>query len=280
MVVARPGLHRYVMFNSRQAKRSRRIVGISVICLFLLLVPAGYEVSAREPAGQYSHSGKGKLLYIEGVSDLFADFKAWAWQSGIHIESRMGGSIWNEKNGTKVSVYNKENKVFFRQDAESYLVDLKQDYVPIPIETLEPSTKTEFLGKPAKKYLGYANLGRLGRQCVAEFTCIDNDRLTPVAHRMWCRFLGLNRFDFGIPVQLNQKRAAVVSCTDKVMKLGQPVWCRVLVTNTMKDLPGTTDSFAVKPDWKQAKDKAGMLFGSNGDISQKDLDDLFRSKTK
>lgn len=268
------------MFDSKQTRQNCLFVFVSALYLCLFLISAPLEVCAKNPGQNLSPAGKGKLLYIKGTSDLFVDFEAWAWKSGIHIESKMGGSIWNEKNPGKVSVYNKENKVYYLQDSESYLVDLKQDFVPIAMDTLEPPTKTVFLGREAKKYQGYANLGKLGRQRVAEITCIDNDRLTPQAHHMWCRFLGLNRFDLGIPVLLNQKRSRVVSCTDKVMKLAPPIWCRVLVTNTMKDLPSSADSFAVKPNWKQAKDKAGMLFSSDGNISQRDLEDLFRSRSK
>ncbi len=266
------------MFKNEQAKGKRRFSFVSALSTCLCLSLNGLPATAlKAPAAT---TNKSKVLYIEGTSDIFVNFKARAFRSNIHIVSRLGGSIWKEQAAEMVTVYNNENKVFFNQPAETYLTELRQDYLPIPIEELDPPLKTVFEGRPAKKYLGYAKLGKMGRQCVVELTCIENNWLTPVAHRMWCKFLGLNRYDFGLPVLLTQRRASIVSCDAQGVKLGRPVWVRVLVTNKIKELPYTAESFAVKPNWKQAKDKAALLFSQNGDLQAKDLDDFFRSKPK
>lgn len=267
------------MFHSEQAQRKRRLVGASLLCSAFLLLAFGLPPTESKPSPKDS-GGKGKLLYIEGASDLFANFKARASRSKIHIESKMGGSIWDDKTPEKVLVYNNENKVYFLQDAKAYLTDLNQDFLPIPIEDLDAPTKVQFDGRPARRYLGYAKLGKMGKQCVADFTCLDGFALTPSAHRMWCRFLGLNRGDFGLPVLLTQRRARVVGYDDKTVKLGQPVWCRVLTTTKARDLPLQADSFAVKADWKQAKDKAALFFSKDGSLQAKDIDDFFRSSAK
>jgi len=256
--------------------RLRRGLIFGLFCLAIFESTA----SARESTGKNTVSTKGKLLYIEGTSDIFANFKARAGHSDIHIESRMGGSIWHEKSSNTVTVYNNENKVFFVQKMDDYMRDLNQDFLPMPIEELKPPTKTTFDGRPAKKYLGYANIGKKGRQCVAEITCIDNQSLDPAAHRIWCSFLGLKRTDFGLPVLLNQKRASVVSCDAKVMKLAQPIWVRVLITTKLKEMPVAPDSFSVKPNWKQARDKAALLFSKDGSLGAHDIDDFFRSNAK
>lgn len=225
-------------------------------------------------------TNKGMLIYLEGTSDIFVNFKARASQSNIHIESRMGGSIWKEQNPNTVLIYNNENKVFFAQPTKDYLTELTQDYLPIPIEKFDQPIKTVFQGRPASKYLGYGNVGKMGRQCVVELTCIDGFKLTPAAHQMWCKVLGLNRQVSGLPVLLRQQRACVLSCDAKVVKLGRPTWVRVLTTNRLKDLPVTVETFAINPNWKQAKDKAALLFSENGSLQAKDLDDFFRSNTK
>ncbi len=263
------------MSQSEQAvRRVRYCASVALICLAIGTMPAfakpGVKVSASS----------GKLIYIEGTSDLFANFKATASQSCFHIESRMGGSIWKEQTPNTVTIYNNENKVFYAQPAKDYLSELTQDYLPIPIEEFEPPTKTVFQGRPASKYLGYATIGKRGRQCVAELTCLDNFNLTPAAHQMWCRVLGVNGNVSGLPVLLKQQRASVLGFDAKVVKLGRPVWVRVLTTNKLMDLPPTADSFSVKPNWKQAKDKAALLFSKDGSLQAKDLDDFFRSDAK
>ncbi len=182
---------------SRREKRAGRIrycSGSAWICFALIAVPA-FAKSAVKVAARPN-----RLLYIEGNSDLFANFKATASYSCFHIESRMGGSIWKEQTPNVVTIYNNENKVFYAQPVKDYLTELTQDYLPIPIEEFEPPTKTFFQGRPASKYLGYATVGKMGRQCVAELTCIDNFNLSPAAHRMWCRLLGVNGNLSGIPV--------------------------------------------------------------------------------
>ncbi len=275
-----PGWHRKRMFTNAQAKEKRRFSYVSVLSMCVCLLMNGLQATALNPKAKAASTNKGKLLYIEGTSDIFVNFKAKAVDSNIHIVSRLGGSIWKEQAATVVTVYNNENKVFFNQPAEAYLTELKQDFLPIPIEEFEPPAKTVFEGRPAKKYLGYAKVGQMGRQCVAEMTCIENNWLSPAAHRMWCRVLGLNRFDFGLPVLLTQRRANIVSYDAKVVKLGRPVWVRVLITNKIKEIPNTPESFVVKPNWKQAKDKAALLFSQNGNLQANDLDDFFRSKPK
>ncbi len=222
------------MFHSEQAQRKRRLVGASLLCSAFLLLAFGLPPTESKPSPKDS-GGKGKLLYIEGASDLFANFKARASRSKIHIESKMGGSIWDDKTPEKVLVYNNENKVYFLQDAKAYLTDLNQDFLPIPIEDLDAPTKVQFDGRPARRYLGYAKLGKMGKQCVADFTCLDGFVLTPSAHRMWCRFLGLNRGDFGLPVLLTQRRARVVGYDDKTVKLQHRI--------SIADLPGISMTF-------------------------------------
>lgn len=218
-----------------------------------------------------------KMLYIEGTSELFANFKGRAMNNAIHIQSRMGGSIWKEQSPKSVVLYNNENKVFFVQPLEAYLVDLNQDFLPIPVDEWETPTATVFDGRPAKLYKGFAKLGKLGRQHVADVTCIDNTYLSPTAHQIWCRFLGLNRSDIGIPVSLMQKRAPVLSCDTKVIKLGPPRWCRALTTNKARDIPVDKSGFSMQTSWKQAKDKAGLLFSKDGSLRANEIDDFFRS---
>ncbi|MCC7527196.1 MAG: hypothetical protein IT342_01665 [Candidatus Melainabacteria bacterium] len=268
------------MFENEQAKGKRLFSFVSALFTCLCLSMNGLPANALKATAKTATANKSKVLYIEGTSDIFVNFKARAFRSNIHIVSRLGGSIWKEQAAEIVTVYNNENKVFFNQPVETYLTELRQDYLPIPIEEFEPPLKTVFEGRPAKKYLGYAKLGKMGRQCVVELTCIENNWLTPVAHRMWCKFLGLNRYDFGLPVLLTQRRASIVSCEEKVVKLGRPVWVRVLVTNNIKEVPYTAECFAVNPNWKQAKDKAALLFSQNGNLEANDLDDFFRSDTK
>lgn len=268
------------MFKSESARKKRRFSYVSVFSMCVCLLMIGPAASALKATAKGAAANKSKALYIEGTSDIFVNFKATAFQSNLHIVSRLGGSIWKEQAAAVVTVYNNENKVFFNQPAEDYLTGLCQDFLPIPIEELEPPSKTVFEGRPAKKYLGYAKVGKMGRQCVVEMTCIENNWLTPASHRMWCKVLGLNRFDFGLPVLLTQRRASIVSYDAKVVKLGRPVWVRVLVTNKIKEVPMTPGTFAINPHWKQAKDKAGLLFSRNGNLEANDLDDFFRSKTK
>lgn len=263
------------MSQSEQAVRTvRYCTGVAFICLAIGTIPAFAKQSVKVAAST------GKLIYIEGTSDLFANFKARASQSCFHIESRMGGSIWKEQTPNIVTIYNNENKVFYAQPAKDYLTELTQDYLPIPIEEFEPPTKTVFQGRPANKYLGYATIGKMGRQCVAELTCIDDFKLTPAAHQMWCRVLGVNGKVSGLPVLLTQQRAGVLGFNANVVKLGRPRWVRVLTTNKLMDLPPAADSFAVKSNWKRAKDKAALLFSRDGSLQAKDLDDFFRSDAK
>ena len=260
--------------------RNSRLAGFLLLCA-CIVVPAAFsrEMASKKIVNEIETS-KSKQLYIEGTSDLFSNFRARASQSEIHIESRMGGSIWSAKNPSKVIVYNNENKVYILQDAKAYLVDLDQDFLPVPIEELDSPTATLFEGRPAKRYRGYAKLGKRGKQLVAEFTCLDGFKLIPSAHQMWCRFLGLKDGNFGLPIQINEMRARVIGYNDKVVKLGQPVWCRILTTTKVKDMPLQADAFTIKPDWKQAKDKAGLLFSKDGSLQAKDIDEFFRSSTK
>jgi hypothetical protein len=260
--------------NEQAARRVRNCSTLIFVCLAIAALPAFARPVAKVAANT------DKLLYIEGNSDLFANFKARASHSCFHIESRMGGSIWKEQTPNTVTIYNNENKVFYLQPVKDYLTELTQDYLPIPIEEFEPPTKTVFQGRPASKYLGYATIGKMGRQCVAELTCIDNFSLTPAAHQMWCRLLGVNGNPTGLPVLLKQQRASVLGFNAKVVKLGRPVWVRVLTTKKLMELPPAADSFAVKPNWKQAKDKAALLFSKDGSLQAKDLDDFFRSDAK
>ena len=268
------------MFKNKQAKGKRRFSYVLAVSVCLWLLMNGHPATALKATAKAAAADKSKALYIEGTSDIFVNFKARAFHSNIHIESRLGGSIWKEQAAEVVTVYNNENKVFFNQPADDYLTELRQDYLPIAIKEFEPPLKTVFEGRAAKKYQGYATVGKMGRQCVVEMTCIENNWLTPAAHRMWCKYLGLNRYDFGLPVLLTQRRARIVSCDAKVVKLGRPVWVRVLVTNKIKEVPNKAESFAVKPNWKQAKDKAALLFSQNGNLQANDLDDFFRSKPK
>jgi len=218
-----------------------------------------------------------RMMLMEGTSDLFATFRIRTTHDSIQIESRMGGSIWNEERANVVTIYNNENKVYFLEKIESYLLNVNQDFLPIPIEELEAPTKTTFQGRPAKFYKGFAKVGKLGRQHVADITCIESNCLSPAAHRIWCRFLGVNVYDIGIPVLLKQKRAQIIGGDKKLLKLGQPVWCRALMTNTIKELPLDKGYFAVKSNWKQAKDRAALLFSKDGSLRANDLDDFFRS---
>ena len=264
------------MFKSEQTANRIRLCAVSAcFCLALITLPVVAKSAIKEAT-----VSTGKLLYIEGTSDVFSNFRARASQSGIHIESRMGGSIWKEQTANTVIVYNNENKVYYVQPVKDYLTGLTQDYLPIPIKELEPPTKTVFQGRPASKYFGYANIGKMGRQCVAELTCVDNVKLTPAAQEMWGKVLGVNASVHGLPVLLRQQRASVLSCDAKVVKLGRPTWVRVLTTNKLVELPSTAESFAVKPNWKQSKDKAGLLFSKDGNLKAKDIDDFFRSDAK
>lgn len=259
---------------------NRPLGGFAVLCLLFVLE----AVQAPANAGKAGLSGKtasaGKLLYVEGNSDLFANFRIRATSSQIHIESRMGGSIWSDKNPDKVIVYNNENKVYFLQDADAYLVDINQDFLPVPIEEIGDPASTLFSGRPAKRYKAYSRLGKKSRQLVAEFTCLEGIKLTPAAHRMWCRFLGLKDGNFGLPIEINEMRARVIGYNSKVVKLGRPVWCRILTATKVRDLPLKADSFAINRDWKQAKDKAGLLFSKDGSLEARDIDDFFRSGAK
>lgn len=218
-----------------------------------------------------------KMLCIEGTSDLFANFKGIATCNAIHIRSRMGGSIWKEVSANKVTRYNNENRVYFVENIEAFLTDLNQDFRPIAIEEWEPPHQTVFDGRPAMIYKGFANLGKMGRQHVADVTCIENDLLSPAAHRMWCRFLGLNRWDIGIPVLLVQRRAPVLSATTKVVRLGQPRWCKALTTSTIREQPIDKNGFSVEPSWKQAKDRGGLYFSKDGNLKASEIDEFFRS---
>lgn len=267
--------------------RKREGIGLNPFLSVILLVCTGFtipvafsrEVAVKNVDTEIENS-RGKQLYIEGTSELFSNFRARASRSEIHIESRMGGSIWSAKNPNRVIVYNNENKVYFLQDAGAYLVDMDQDFLPVPIEELDRPTQTTFEGRPAKRYRGYAKLGKQGKQLVAEFTCLEGFKLTPAAHHMWCRFLGLKDGNFDLPIHVNEMRARVIGYSQKVIKLGRPVWCRVLTTTKVKDMPLQADAFTIKPDWKQAKDKAGLLFSKNGSLQAKDIDDFFRSSAK
>lgn len=259
--------------KTKAAVTMLRLLALS-ICVFTVSMDRPAVAGQKRATNGPPHD---KMLYIEGTSDLFANFKGRATENAIHIQSRMGGSIWKEQSANSVTLYNNENKVYFVQTVKAYLLDLNQDFLPISIDEWETPTQTVFEGRPAKVYKGFAKLGKLGRQHVADVTCIDNTYLSPSAHRIWCRFLGLNRFDIGIPVSLMQKRAPLLSCDTKVMKLGSPRWCRALTTNKIKEVPIDKNGFSVKANWKQAKDKAGLLFSKDGSLRANEIDDFFRS---
>lgn len=192
----------------------------------------------------------------------------------------MGGSLWKDQTPQTITLYNNENKVYFVQKIDAYLTELNQGFLPIPISELGKPEICNILGQPAKKYKGYANLGKMGRQCVAEISCLNNVSLSPITHQMWCKYLGLNVSDFGLPIVLTQQRAAVIGTDKKVVKLGQPHWVTVLNTKKIVELPSTKGAFALEPEWKPAKDKASLLFSKDGSLQAKDIDDFFRSDAK
>ncbi len=166
---------------------------------------------------------KDKILCIKGRGDLFVDFQVKLAQTKIRTMGKMGGSIWKQEKSDTVEQYNNENKVFVVQPVETYLSELNQGFQPIPIEEVEGPVNIQFMGRKARRYLGFAKIPSLGKRNVADFVCIDNNWLSPATHRMWCRYLGLNRFDLGLPVALIQNRAKVIGVKNNVAQFGSLV---------------------------------------------------------
>ncbi len=223
---------------------------------------------------------KDKILCIKGRGDLFADFRVKLAPTRIRMIGKMGGSIWRQEKPDTVEQYNNENKVFVVQPVATYLGDVNQGFQTIPIEEVEGPVNIQFMGRKAKRYLGFAKIPNQGRRSVAEFICIDNNWLSPVTHRMWCRYLGLNKFDLGLPVAVIQNRAKVIGVKNNVAQFGGLVRVAVLNCDSISELPANSETFSLPVSWKCGKDKAAMMFSTNGELKATDLDDLFRSHLK
>ncbi len=221
-----------------------------------------------------------KILCIKGRGDLVVDFRVKLAPTKIRIIGKMGGSIWKQEQPETVEEYNNENKVFVVQPVATYLADLNQGFQSIPIEEVDGPINVQFMGRKARRYLGFAKIPSLGKRNVADFICIDNNWLSPVTHRMWCRYLGLNRFDLGLPVALIQNRAKVIGVKNNVAQFGSLVRVAVLKCDSISELPANSETFSLPVSWKRGKDKAAMMFSTDGELKATDLDDLFRSHLK
>ncbi|CAN5511640.1 hypothetical protein BH10CYA1_BH10CYA1_52990 [soil metagenome] len=228
----------------------------------------------------YSAIKKDKLLFIKGTGDLFTDFRIKLTSTKIRIIGKMGGAIWREENPNTVSMYNNKDKVFVPVTIDQYAQEINQGFRPFAIEQIEGPREILLDGIKARVYQGFANVPKHGKQNIAEIVCIDNNWLSPVAHHAWCRILGLNRFDLGLPVSVIQKRDKVIGVKNNVVQYGSLVRVRVLQCNSIAELPASSESFSLPVSWKRGRDKGALFFSSDGNLKDRDLDDLFRTDLK
>lgn len=268
------------MFLTQALWNSERVTNCRLKTILLSAISVVALILPQDGFAAKSAIKKDKLLFIKGTGDLFADFRIKLTSTKIRIIGKQGGALWREESPDTVLMYNNENKVFVPQTVDQYIHEIHQGYRPIAIEQLEGPREILLDGVKARVYHGFANVPKLGRQNIAEIVCIDNNFLSPVAHQTWCKILGLNRLDLGLPVSLVQKRDKIIGVKNNVAQYGSLVLVHVLQCNSIAEQPANSDSFSIPVGWKRGRDKGALFFSSDGKLKDKDLDDLFRTELK
>ncbi|MBP6595289.1 MAG: hypothetical protein KA255_19845, partial [Candidatus Obscuribacter sp.] len=140
---------------------------------------------------------------------------------------------------------------------------------------------------------------------VARIGTIDSPIKNKEVKRMWCKYFGVNRFDIGLPVLLEQKLKRGVSDmalafisgkngqsgkSDQFAKLAKnkdlargkrkQKWVEDYKATEITFSEMDKNTFEIRSNWRRAKDRPSLYLSQDGDIKQSDIDDLFFRQLK
>lgn len=111
---------------------------------------------------------------------------------------------------------------------------------------------------------------------VAEVTCLKNTGLPPAVNRMWCTILGLPEKDFSLPIGSFQN-ASKVWRPEEALNGGRKGWIVVALPKRVARKTMDERLLELPSNYRKAKDKASLYLSSDGNLSEKDLEDFFIS---
>lgn len=220
-----------------------------------------------------------KVLCLTIDGDLLDAAEVLLANNGLKIRNRLGTVYWFSEKGSVVYLANPENKTYLAQPAAEYLKDLREDYRPLKYTRLERKPKTLPDGTKAEKVTAFLK-GPAGKEMiVAEVTCLKNSGLTPAVNRMWCTFMGLPEKDFSLPIGAFQN-ASKVWQPHEAFTGGRKRWLVVALPRKVEKKIVDEKLLNLPLNYKAAKDKASLYLSSDGNLSERDLEDFFISPRK
>lgn len=220
-----------------------------------------------------------KVLCLTLEGDLLDKAEVLLARTGFRIRNRLGTIYWFSEKGSVVYLANPENKTYFAQPAEEYLKELREDLHPMKYTRLDRKPKTFPDGTKAEIVTAFLKSPGGNEMIVAEITCLKNSGLSPAVNRMWCALMGLPEKDFSLPIGTFQNRS-----NDRRQREpfagGKKRW-KIVAWPRKVERKNVDEKLLKLPlNYKVAKDKASLYLSSDGNLSEKDLEDFFISPKK
>ncbi len=246
-----------------------------------------------------------RVFKLRSDGELFGPAVTYMSESGILIQCKVGKTLWQAKNPGSVTMINDEYKTYLTVPVQEYLTELRGDS-PAPQMT-NLITKPEVFLKSYKgrKTESFIKPGADSNDLVARIGTIDSPIKNKEVNRMWCKYFGVNRFDIGLPVLLEQKLKRGVSDmalafisgkngqsgkSDQFAKLAKnkdlargkrkQKWVEDYKATEITFAEMDKNTFEIRSNWRRAKDRPSLYLSQDGDIKQSDIDDLFFRQLK
>lgn len=240
-------------------------------------------------------------LKLRSQGNMFGPSVAYISENGILVQCKIGKSLWQAKNPGVVTLINDEYKTYLTIPVQEYIDELRGDSPAPKLSNLQVTPQNYLTAYKGRKVECYSQPPTKGKQSTDNLLnrlhLIDNPFKNKEVNRIWCRYVGLERTDLGMPVLLEQKAnggagdlalsfingnkvksnqdAKVASSREHRLKAHKQRWVEELKTTEIVSADFAKDTFAIRSNWHRAKDRPSLYLSQDGDIKPSDIDDLF-----
>jgi hypothetical protein len=256
-----------------------RVSAIAGLLLSLLLsVPS--HAQQKSKADKPKPEGA-KAIVLEGKSTEFASVDFIVGAQGVNAKNKLGLLIWTPTDPDYVLSLNSENKVYLHEPFEDWRLAESSNHSRL--------TRAELVDKPVlcglkcTHYVGYRENRRGAEVPVVEFWSLDKSPCPTNVLAGWCRFFDLP-VDYGFPIQVT--RVSPLRAVNEPGRHGGHGhghgghWGHLFSLVSVKNSPSAVIAVKAPKGYKQAKDKAELMFSSGGTMKASDIEDLFEQPVR
>lgn len=257
------------MFSLRRSNMVRLVAPL-VALLATVLAPSAHAAKVQSPPKEQ------QALVLAGHSSEFASVNFVICSHAFNAKNKLGMLLWTTADRDHVMNLNAESKVYLRRTFDDWR--LSDPSRAVHLSHVELVDKPELCGQKCTHYIGWQE--RRGEDTpVVEFWSLEKSPYGSPVSEAWCRLFNLPT-EYGFPIQVKSIRAAQV-VRRRRHGGGHGHWEHVFALSEIKHEPIASVVTKIPAGYREAKDRAELLFGSGGEpMKASDIDDLFEQPVR